>query len=465
MSTRPQVPSLSLPSDSNPSATIAEAALAQEIATYMQAHHETRQFMGTVNVVCGDQVIFKQSYGMACLEHQVPNTPQTKFRVGSVTKQFTAAAILQLQDRGMLDVHATLDTYLPTYPHGDRLTLHQLLTHTTGLPNLTSFPDYHEWMKLPSDLDTLIARFQDLPLRFTPGTQYHYSNSNYVLLTKVLETVSGQPYAEYLAHHLLAPLGMTNTGYEQPLAIVPGLAQGYQITANGYQRAEFIDMTTPQGAGGLYSTGDDLIRWHQFLFNADHRNEAILSDRAIKTMTSPQVSLGIAAEPSLSYGYGLVIQEQGDQSRIGHGGGINGFVSSLVSLPTQAITIGVLSNVESINPEQISADLAAILLGNPYTVPQAIATVSVDPAQLDRYVGTYQLMPQFQITVTVAAGQLFVQGTGQPKVGLFPTSTTEFIAHAPALQIHFSPNTDGSVDQLILIQAGQTTIAPRVSPY
>ncbi len=458
-STLPHAASQSLAVNLNSPAT---TALMDKIAAYVQAHHDTRQFMGTVSVVCGNQISFNQSYGMACLEHQVPHTPQTKFRLGSVTKQFTAAAILQLQDRGLLNVHATLDTYLPTYPNGDRFTLHQLLTHTTGVPNLTSFSDYYEWMKLPHRLDTLIARFQDLPLEFTPGTQHRYSNSNYVLLTKVIETVSGQPYADYVAIHLFDPIGMTNTGYEQRLAIVPGLAQGYQITTRGYQRAEYIDMTTPQGAGGLYSTAADLVRWHQFLFGNHRQDQAILSDYAIAAMTTPHVSLGIAAAPNLSYGYGLVIDQQIGQQRIGHGGGINGFVSSLLSLPEQAITIVVLSNVESINPEAMSADLAALLLGEPYELPQALTTVSVAPAQLERYVGTYQLMPQFQLTVTVDAGQLYVQGTGQPPLGLFPTSTTEFIACAPALQIRFSPNTDGTVDSLTLSQAGQTTISPRV---
>ena len=441
-------------------ASTSTAALAAEMDAYVQAHHDVMQFMGTALVVRGGETVFSQGYGMASLEHQLPNTPQTRFRLGSVTKQFTAAAILQLQDRGLVDVQAPVSTYLPDYPN-KTITLHHLLTHTAGIPNLTSFPDYFEWMKLPTTLDDLIVRFKDLPLEFEPGSQYRYSNSGYVLLTQVIETVSGQSYDNYVTENLLVPLGMKATGYEQPLAIVPGLASGYQIAAGNYQQAAHIDMSVPQGAGGLYSTAADLVRWNQFLFGKGSENAAVLSDRTRAAMTSPQVSLGIEAAPNLFYGYGLMIDSQFEQPLVGHGGGINGFVTSLVYVPEQEATIVVLSNVESINPNQMTSDLVAMLLGNSYELPQALDTATVDAAVLDRYVGTYQLTPDFQITLTVKDGQLYGQGTGQPAIALYPASETEFFARVPELRIVFSPAADGTVDSLSLIQGGQTSTAPR----
>lgn len=152
-----------------------KSTLRTEIDVYLQAHSELGWFSGSVIVVCARETVFVRGYGMASLEYQVPNSPQTRFRLGSMTKQFTAATILQLQERGLLEVQATVSTYLPDYPHGDRITLHHLLTHTAGIPNLTSFPDYLKWMRLPTTLEELIARFKDLPLEFEPGAQYRYS--------------------------------------------------------------------------------------------------------------------------------------------------------------------------------------------------------------------------------------------------------------------------------------------------
>jgi len=435
-------------------------SLAAEMDALVQAHADHRQFMGTVLVVRDGETVLSRGYGMADLEQQVPHSPQTRFRIGSVTKQFTAAAILQLQDQGLLDVQAPVATYLPDYPN-PTITLHHLLTHTAGLPNLTSFPDYFEWMQQPTTLDELIARFQNLPLEFEPGSQHRYSNSGYVLLTQVIETVSGQSYAAYLEENLLTPLGMENTGYE--LSPVAGLARGYTRNAQEYQPAAPINMAVPQGAGGLYSTVGDLARWNQALFGHEPGDRKILSQRAIAAMTSSQVSLGIAEASALNYGYGLVINDQPEKRLIGHAGGINGFVSSLIYLPEQDTTIVVLSNVESINPEQISMGLAAILLGELYDPPQALDTVTVEAAVLERYVGTYQFAPEFQIAITVENGQLYAQGTGQPAIALYPASNTEFFALAPELRIVFTPIESGAVESLTLIQGGQNTVAPRVN--
>lgn len=205
----------------------------------------------------------------------------------------------------------------------------------------------------------------------------------------------------------------------------------------------------------------DLARWNQALFRGSPEDRAVLSAATVAAMTAPQVSLGVPGLPHLAYGYGLGI-DTSDSPRIVHGGGISGFVSSLLYLPNQDATIVVLSNVESINPEQISAGLASILLGEPYDLPQALDAVTVDGAILERYVGTYQFSTVFQITITVEDGQLYAQGTGQPVIALYPQSDTEFFALAPELQVVFTPCADGTVESLTLIQSGQSTVAPRV---
>jgi CubicO group peptidase (beta-lactamase class C family) len=437
--------------------TFAVNPLVAEMEAFLQAHADHRQFMGSVMVVRDGETLLNLGYGMADLAQEIPNTPQARFRIGSLTKQFTAAAILQLQDRGMLDVQAPVQTYLPDYPN-DTITLHHLLTHTAGLPNLTSTPEYFAWMQRPATLEELIARFRDLPLEFEPGSQHRYSNSGYVLLTQVIETVSGKSYEDYVHANLLVPLGMENTGYEGPSL---GLATGYRGNAREYQIVPVADPTSAQGAGGLYSTVGDLARWNQALFGDNPEDRTVLSEFAVAAMTAPQVSLGIPAAPHLAYGYGLGV-DTSESPRIGHGGGISGFVSSLLYLPDQDATIVVLSNVESINPEQISAGLASILLGESYELPQALDAVTVDAAILDRYVGTYQFSTVFQIAITVEDGQLYAQGTGQPAIALYPSSDTEFFALAPELQVVFHPCPNGRVESLTLIQGGQSTVAPRV---
>ncbi|MBP0005778.1 MAG: serine hydrolase [Cyanobacteria bacterium SBC] len=430
-----------------------------EIDTYLQAHHALRRFSGAVAIACDGETVFSQGYGMADLAHQVPNTPQTKFRLGSITKQFTAAAILQLQDRGLLNVQMPVVTYLPDYPN-EGVTLHHLLTHTAGIPNLTSFPDYPEWMRLPTTLNDLIARFVDLPLAFEPGEQFSYSNSGYVLLTQTIEVVSGQSYANYLEEHLFEPLGMNDTGYEFPLAIIERLASGYQGTDDGYQEAEYINMDVPQGAGGLYSTVENLMRWNQFLFG-DDRDREILSDESVTAMTSPLVLMDSENEPDIFYGYGLIVN-QSEQGRIGHGGGINGFVSSLSYLPDRDLTIAILSNVVTADLGRISKDLAAILLGKPYELPTLPDTVAVNPTVYQHYIGTYRLSPEFEIEITVEFDRLYARGTGQPRIALYPSSETEFFAREIELRITFNLGEDNRVESLTLRQNDREIVAPKV---
>jgi len=428
-----------------------------EINAYLQAHHDLQRFSGTVLIMRDGDTLFANSYGMADLTHQVPNALNTKFRIGSITKQFTAAAILQLQDRGLLHVNAPLTTYLPDYPYPE-VTLHHLLTHTAGVPNMTSFPDYLQWMRLPTTLDEVIARFVDRPLEFTPGEQFSYSNSGYVLLTKVIEVVSGQSYDDYLRDRLLAPIGMDNTGYEQPLAIIDGMASGYVGGDDGYRQAEYINMAVPQGAGSLYATAGDLARWNQFLFD-EARDPMILSDDAVAAMMNPAAQMD-PENPDMFYGYGLVIN-QAEPRRIGHGGGINGFVSSLGHRPEQNQAIIILSNVATASLDKISGDLAAILAGEPYDLPALPDAVALDPALYERYVGTYQLSPEFAIAITSESGQFYGQGTGQPKLALYPSSETEFFARAFELKITFNVDEDGVVESLTLLQGGQELVALR----
>jgi len=344
-----------------------------EIDTYLEATSQKEVFSGNVMVSRGRGTAIIRSYGLANREHWVPNMANTRFRIGSITKQFTAAAILQLQQQHLLDIHAPITNYLPNYPHrknnSNSVTIHHLLTHSSGIPeylNPEIFPDVLEWMRLPNSLQQMIDRFQDLPLVFEPGTAFLYSNSGYVLLTQIIETVSGQSYADYMQKNIFTPLGMVNTGYEVPKAVIPNLAQGYlSLGDQSYLQAEPIDMSSPQGAGGLYSTVEDLAAWHYWLFGISsrlpHSRQSPLREESAALLIKPVIAMDLDRPgPEAFYGYGLVHDNYLGRQLIHHNGRINGFASSLAYYPKAKLTVGVLANCENAPAEKISQDLASI---------------------------------------------------------------------------------------------------------
>ena len=220
------------------------------------------KFMGSVLVARGDQILLNKGYGSANLEWNIPNDPSTKFRLGSLTKQFTAASILLLEERGKLSVSDPVKKYLPDAPAAwDKITLYNLLTHTSGIPSFTGFPDYAESEPFATTPANLVARFRDKPLEFEPGTKWNYSNSGYALLGYLIEKVSGESYADFVQKNIFTPLGMKDSGYDSASAIIPHRASGYVAGPQGRENAGFIHMSVPFAAGALYSTTEDLLKW------------------------------------------------------------------------------------------------------------------------------------------------------------------------------------------------------------
>jgi len=241
-----------------PPASIPVDRMDQVARYYVDVH----QFMGTVLVARGDAVIFSKAYGSANLEWNVSNTLDTKFRIGSMSKQFTAAAILLLEERGKLKLDDTIKTYYPDAPAAwDKITLRHLLGHTSGIPNYTNTPDFGRMSSWHATPEELVKRVRDLPLEFEPGAQMRYSNTGYVLLGIVIEKASGTGYAAFLKQNIFDPLGMKDTGYDENSAILPRRAAGYSPSPNGDANAMYVDMTTPFSAGALYSNAPDLLRW------------------------------------------------------------------------------------------------------------------------------------------------------------------------------------------------------------
>lgn len=251
-------------------AAIAAPQAQPDVARMDQVIHwiaANNPFMGAVLVALGSDILLDKGYGYADLEWNVPNSPKTKFRLGSITKQFTAAAILLLEERGKLNVNDQVKKYMPDAPTAwDKIMIFNLLTHTSGLPDFTDFPDHASLEPFPTTPGQLVSRFRGKPLGFQPGQKESYSNSGYVLLGYLIEKISGETYSRFLQENIFKPLGMNDSGYDSNFAIIPDRASGYVSGPNGLANAGYINMTTPFAAGGLYSTTEDLLRWEQGLF-------------------------------------------------------------------------------------------------------------------------------------------------------------------------------------------------------
>jgi CubicO group peptidase (beta-lactamase class C family) len=301
-------------------------------------------------------VLFAKGYGMANLEHEVPNTTRTKFRLGSITKQFTATAILQLEERGKLATDDPACKHVADCPPAWKpVTIYHLLTHTSGIWNFTNDPGYRKTWMLPSRPEKTMERFRDKPLEFTPGSQYRYSNSGYIVLAVVLEKMTGGRYEDFLDANIFQPLGMKDTGHDTWEAILPNRASGYQLERGRLVHAPYHDMTVPIGGGDLYSTVEDLLIWDQALYT-----EKVLSKKSLEKAFTPFRN---------NYGLGWAITTMFGRRMIAHGGGINGFSTSINRFPEDRSLVVVLSNNASSPAGPMARDLAAILYGEKYVIP------------------------------------------------------------------------------------------------
>ena len=334
----------------------------------LSKYQEYGQFSGSVLVAEHGQVIYSKGLGLADREWGVPNAADTKFRIGSITKTFTAIAVMKLAEQGAIKLDATVSDYLPEYPraNGAKITIRQLLNHTSGIPNYTEFPGYwREFSRQPLTTESLVKLFADSALRFEPGARFQYSNSGYVLLGAIIEKVTGQPYEQALAQRIFEPAGMKNTGYDRTRPLLLQRARGYDHTFAGYANAPYVDMSVPFSAGALYSTVGDL-----YLLDRALAEGKLLSKESIALMCQPQ---GAAGGPEIpaggSYGYGWFIAKvpagasKDSLLVIEHGGQVNGFNALFSRIPADGNLVVLCGNVSALPLYGISRNIMRILYG------------------------------------------------------------------------------------------------------
>lgn len=408
-----------------------------KVDEYMEARLRLNSFTGSVLIAQNRSLFIKKGYGSADYELNVPNTSSTKFRIGSLTKQFTAMAVMQLQEREKLHVENTLEQYLPDYPRGDEITIHHLLTHTSGIPNFTSFPQYLEWMRLPLTLEEIIAEFKNKPLEFNPGEQYSYSNSGYILLGYIIEKASGLSYADFVQQNIFDPLGMKNSGYDFNQPIIENRASGYTKDKGELINARYIDMHVPHAAGALYSTVEDLYIWHQSL-----SRDKLVVMKTLEKIFTPFKN---------GYAYGWAVDDIFGRKRVHHSGRINGFSAYIARFPEDNACIIFLGNMEGIPIMKIAEDLAAILFRQPYEIPKKRKPADVDPDTYSRLAGTYRVDENMTFTVTREDNRLFLKPAGENSMELVPESEDTYFVQGDDISVTFIYGEAGQVEKLLLL--------------
>lgn len=430
------------PALASPASPPAYARLADGV---VKAYADPGLFAGAVLVARDGKPIFRKAFGLANREWDVANTPDTRFRLGSITKQFTAAAILQLAEQGKLSIDDPILKYYPDAPAAwAPITLKHLLTHTSGIPSYTGIPGFFvQQARLDLVPAAIVKLTQDKPLEFPPGSKYAYDNTGYILLGYVIEKVSGQTYAAYVQNHIFTPLGMKDTGYDVSTTVLPRRAAGYNVTGGKAKNADFLAMTLPYAAGSLYSTVDDLLIWDQGL----HAGKVL----------KPASVAAMFTDYGFKYGFGEGVSVQSGRRSWSHSGGINGFSTMLTHLPDDGLTVVVLGNIEQAPSGRVSQKLI-----DAYFDPQGAvgAGVKPSPKELDRFVGRYRMSPTLAIDVTRDGERLFAQGTNQPKVELYRESGRSYFVTATPLVMTFA---DGAhAGEVSVRQGGKDTVAKRV---
>lgn len=339
---------------------------AQKIDALLKTYSDFGQLNGAVLVAEGGKVIYKKGFGMANMEWDIPVQTDTRFRIGSITKQFTAAIILQLVDEGKLKLDGKLSDYLPDYRKdtGEKVSIHQLLNHTSGIPSYTGLPGFFQnESRNPYSVKDFVKKFASGDLEFEPGTKFAYNNSGYFLLGAIIEQLTGKSYAQNLKERIFDPLGMKDTGYDTSAPLIRHRAAGYQKTPDGYENAPYLDMLLPYAAGSIYSTVEDLYKWDQALYD-----NKMVSAANKELMFKPGLS---------NYGYGFNIQDReigktGQKTKlISHSGGINGFNSLITRAVDQKSTVIILDNVgQGRYHGNITTSIINILNNQPFDAPK-----------------------------------------------------------------------------------------------
>lgn len=429
---------------------VAQDTTTAKLDALVSAYSKLHKFNGTVLVVQKGKIVLDKAYGYQRTADKTLNETGTIFQLGSVTKQFTATAILKLEEQKKLSLQDKLSKYFPDYPKGDSITIENLLTHTSGIFNYTNDREFMEKeVAIPASREKIMALFKDKPLNFSPGSKWDYSNSGYSMLGYIIEKAAGKPYEKVMREYIFGPLHMDHTGFDFKNLKDSKKSTGYfNISDTSSTLAPSVDSTVSYAAGAMYSTTADLYKWHQAA-----QQYKIISKADWERAYTPFKN---------NYGYGWISDSIAGKRKVSHGGGIHGYVTSLARVPEDDVCIIVLDNAADKDVGKIGDALLAVLYGKPYELPKERIAIQVPEATLKQYEGEYNLFPNFNIVMTVKDGMLMGQPTGQPQSPLFAEKKDFFFLKIVDAQVGFTRNDKQEVTGLILYQNGRETPGKKI---
>ncbi|HUQ19333.1 MAG TPA: serine hydrolase [Gemmatimonadaceae bacterium] len=382
----------------------------------IDAHYKPDEPGGVALIARGGRVVYERAFGMANLELAVPMKTSAVFSIASMTKQFTAVAVLQQVEKGTISLRDSVGKFLPTFPDAYKgITIEQLLTHTAGVPNAKSVATLLAMGRGWLSADQVIATFKDQPLDFKPGSNSNYSNSGYQLLGYIMEKVTGEPFPEFVETTLLKPAGMDHSLWGNDMRVVPNRAYPYLFTRNGIENAVNGNVQIAWAAGAIQSTAEDFFKWHQALVAGKFISRAMLQ----KAWTAARLPDNSATD----YGYGWFIGELQGSPLVEHGGNMGGFMSHAMYLPREDLLVAVFLNSRGKRlPELIATDLAATAIGRPLDITLIVLSNDV----LQSYAGTYKDRNNVDVVISLDNGKLVYQKTGGPKWMLTPYAKDKF---------------------------------------
>ncbi len=422
-----------------------------KIDTLITAYAKMHKFNGCVLVAKNGKILLNKGYGYRNAEDKIANDEQSIFQIGSITKQFTTAIILKLQEEKKLSISDKLSKYFPDYAKGDSITLEELMLHTSGIYSYTNDGNFMEsQVSIPHNRESMMALFKDKPLDFSPGTDWNYSNSGYSLLGYIIEQVTKKPYEDVVRHYIFSPLQMTHSGFDFTNLKSKEKTKGYfKLDDKTAIAAPIVDSTVSFSAGAIYSTTGDLYRWHQAL-----EKSTILSKEQQEKAYTPV---------KMHYGYGWAIDSLYGKRKVAHSGGIHGFSSNLARIPEDDVCIVLLSNGSSRQLEDITRNIFAILYNKEYEIPKERVAIKVPEEILKQYIGEYAIKPGLNVTMSVVDGQLIAAPTGQPTAIMYGEKEDFFFITSDDIQIKFTWNDKKEVDGLILYQGGAEVVCKKIN--
>jgi len=394
---------------------------------------------GVALVVRDGEVLYRKAFGMANLELEVAMNPDNVFRIGSITKQFTACAILKLAEEGKLDLQDDITEYIEDYPtHGYHISIEHLLTHTSGIKSYTGMSKWTgELMKKDFAPAELVDFFKNQPMDFAPGEEFRYNNSAYFLLGYIVELLTEMSYADYIDSTFFQPLGMTNSYYGSTSRIIPNRAGGYAMEGDVYKNASFLSMTQPHGAGALIATVDDLYTWYNAVMHGK-----VISEESLKMATTSYV---LNNGKKTGYGYGWFLGNIQGSPSISHGGGINGYLTASMYLPGEELFVTVFSNCTCTDPGSNSVKMTAISMGKPYEWD----SISLDEELLKTYEAVYTSEYDGDLYISFKDGQIFAMRSGGAENALTPYEKDKFFVKDGTSTFHFVRGEDQQIKAVI----------------